>query len=130
MNRELIEKTFRLKNWAVVGAREDPATYGYKLWFVLKDRGFNVQPVHPRLKSIDGVEVFPSLKDLPDVPEVVDMVVNPSIGIKVMEEIKELGIKYVWMQPGTRSDEIRKFAQDNEIELIEDCVLVQIDRYV
>lgn len=56
------------------------------------------------------------------------MVVNPTIGIKVMEEIAALGIKYVWLQPGTRSDEIREFAASNGIEIIEDCVLHRIDR--
>ena len=47
-------------------------------------------------------------------------------GIKVMEEIRARGIKYVWMQPGTRSEEIRAFAKQHGIELVEDCVLVQL----
>lgn len=125
---DLIRKTFAMKKWAVVGASDDPARYGYKIWRVLRDREYTAFPVHPRHKEIDGEPVYKSLADLPEVPEVVDMVVNPATGIRVMEDIRDLGIRYVWMQPGTRSDEIRDFARENGIELIEDCVLVRIDR--
>ncbi len=128
--QDLMKKTFGMKRWAVVGAHEDPARYGYKLFRVLKDRGYNVAPVHPRLKEIDGDTVYTKLAEIPEPPEVVDMVVNPDRGIRVMEEIRDLGIKYVWMQPGTRSDEIRQFADENGITLIEDCVLTRIDRFI
>lgn len=37
---DLIQKTFEMKKWAVVGARDDPGTYGYKLWYILNDRGY------------------------------------------------------------------------------------------
>lgn len=122
----VIQDTFAKKRWAVVGAHDDPARFGYKLFYVLKEAGYEVYPIHPRLKVIDGVQVYKSLKDLPVVPDVVDMVVNPETGIKVFADIAELGIKYVWMQPGTRSDAIREFAKTHGITLIEDCVLVRI----
>ncbi|MCC5875957.1 MAG: CoA-binding protein [Candidatus Sumerlaeia bacterium] len=125
---DLIRKTLAMKTWAVVGASDDPARYGYKIWHVLRDRGYTAHPIHPRHKEIDGEVVHKSLRDLPEVPHVVDMVVNPTTGIRVMEEIRDLGIRYVWMQPGTRSDEIRDFAKKHDIVLIEDCVLVRIDR--
>lgn len=123
--KELISLTLGMKTWAVVGAHEDPARYGYKILRVLLDRGFTTYAIHPRLTQIDGVRVYKKLSDLPEVPEVVDMVVNPDTGIKVMEEIRDLGIKYVWMQPGTRSDAIRDFAKEHDIHLIEDCVLIR-----
>ncbi|HNM45396.1 MAG TPA: CoA-binding protein, partial [Candidatus Sumerlaeota bacterium] len=85
-----------------------------------------VYPIHPRLKEIDGHQVYKSIADLPETPDVVDMVVNPETGLKVMEQIKARGIRYVWMQPGTRSEAIREFAAASGIELIEDCVLVQL----
>lgn len=121
-----IEKTLAMKKWAVVGARQDQSTYGYKIWWLLKDRGYTVSPVNPKGGDIDGETVYTSIADLPETPEVVDMVVNPQAGLKVMEEIAARGIKYVWMQPGTRSDAIRAFAAEKGIELIEDCVLIRL----
>lgn len=125
---DLIRETLKMKRWAVVGATNDPARYGYKIFRVLADRGYDVLPVHPSLAEIDGTRVHRSVADLPEKPEVVDMVVNPKIGLNVMPQIADAGIKYVWMQPGTRSEAIRDFARNNGIQLIEDCVLVQVDR--
>ncbi len=115
------------KKWAVIGARQDPATVGYKAFKLLEMRDYQVFPVNPNYDEIEGVKCYPSIADLPEVPEVVDMVVNPQIGIKVMKDIAKAGIKCVWLQPGTRSDEIREFAAENDIELIEDCILIRLE---
>ena len=56
------------------------------------------------------------------------MVVHPAIGREIIEGIAGKGVDTVWMQPGTRSDKIRQIAGEKGIDLIEDCVLVQIDR--
>lgn len=128
MTEALIRSTLALKKWAVVGATDDPAKFGYRIWRVLKDRGYQTAAVNPSLAEIEGEPVYKSILDIPEKPEVVDMVVNPRTGLRVMHEIAQAGIKYVWMQPGTRSQEIRDFAEANGIELIEDCVLIQVDR--
>ncbi|HMX62125.1 MAG TPA: CoA-binding protein [Candidatus Sumerlaeota bacterium] len=126
MSSELIRKTAAMKTWAVVGAHDDPSRFGHRIFRHLLDLGYSVYPIHPRLKEIDGHQVYKSIADLPETPDVVDMVVNPETGLKVMEQIKARGIRYVWMQPGTRSEAIREFAAASGIELIEDCVLVQL----
>ena len=127
---ETLKQVFQKKKWAVVGATNDPARYGYKIFHVLRDRGFDVYPVHPDLEEIDGVDVYRTLEELPEKPDIAVMVVNPQHGIKVMEDVRENNISPIWMQPGTRSDEIREYAREHGIELVEDCVLTRIDRYV
>ena len=124
--RELIDETLKMKTWAVVGATDDPAKFGYRIYHVLKDFGYKVYPVNTSVEEIDGDKVYKSLTELPEKPDVVDMVVNPRTGRKVFDDIYGLGIQYVWMQPGTRSDEIRAFAEEKGINLIEDCILVRI----
>ena len=71
---------------------------------------------------MDGIKVYDKLADIEESVDVVDMVVNPQIGKHVMKEIKKLGIKNVWLQPGTRSDEIREFAAENDINVVESCI--------
>ena len=124
--RELIRVSLAKRRWAVVGATDEKSKFGYIITRTLADAKYEVYPVSPRVSQIDELKAYPSLKDLPIVPEVVDMVVNPRVGIKIMEEIAELGIPIVWLQPGTRSDEIREFARTHGIQLVEDCVLVQL----
>ncbi|ADQ13803.1 CoA-binding protein [Halanaerobium hydrogeniformans] len=121
------EKTLEMKNWAVVGATDKKNKFGYKIYKKLKNHNYNVYPVNPNLETIDGDQCYPDLASVPVEIDVVDMVVNPRIGIKVMENIKTEGINYVWLQPGTRSSQIRDFAKNNKITIVESCVLINLD---
>ena len=116
------QDTLEMKNWAVVGATNKEEKFGYKIVKTLKENNYNVYPVNPSLDEIDGIKVYDKLADIEDKIDVVDMVVNPQVGKHVMKEIKKLGIKNVWLQPGTRSDEIREFAQENDINIVESCI--------
>jgi len=123
---DLIKKTMEFKNWAVVGATTKNNKYGYKIVKKLKQNNYNVFPVNPNIKEVDSIKCYDNLSSIEAQIDVVDMVVNPEHGIKIMQEIKELGIKYVWLQPGTRSKQIRDFAAENKIELIEDCIYARL----
>lgn len=122
----LIEKTMELKNWAVVGATTKKNRFGYKIVKKLKENNYNVYPVNPKFKEIESLKCCDDLSSIEAQIDVVDMVVNPKVGIKVMEEINKLGIKYVWLQPGTRSKEIKDFAAENDIKIIEDCIYARL----
>lgn len=114
--------TLEMKNWAVVGATNKKNKYGYKIVKILDENDYNVYPINPSLDEIDGIKVYENLSEIEDDIDVVDIVVNPQIGKHVMKEVNKLGINYVWLQPGTRSDEIRDFAEENGIKIVESCV--------
>lgn len=122
----LIKETMELKNWAVVGATNKKHRFGYKIVERLKENDYNVFPVNPKFNEIAGLKVYENLSSIKSKINVVDMVVNPKLGIKIMKEINNLDIKYVWLQPGTRSQEIRDFAAKNNIKLIEDCIYANL----
>ncbi|MEJ6951480.1 CoA-binding protein [Natronospora cellulosivora (SeqCode)] len=121
-----IKETMDMKRWAVVGATDKKDRFGYKIVKKLKDSGYQVFPVSPKLNEIEGLKCYASISDIDEKIDVVDMVVNPRIGIKVMEEIKEKNIQYVWLQPGTRSEEIKDFAEKGDISIIEDCIYARL----
>ena len=50
------------------------------------------------------------------------MVVPPHITSKNLEEAKELGIEYIWFQPGTWNEETIQKADALGLKHIEDCV--------
>ncbi|MCF8002366.1 MAG: CoA-binding protein [Halanaerobiales bacterium] len=114
--------TLKMKNWAVVGATNKKEKYGYKIVKILNENDYNVFPINPSLGDIDGIKVYKNLSEIKEDIDVVDMVVNPQIGKIVMKEINKLGIKNVWLQPGTRSDEIREYAKENDINIVESCI--------
>ena len=124
---ELIEKFLDSKNvFAVIGVSRDPEKYGYKVYKDLKKAGYTVYPINPKAESIDGDKCYNSLRELPERPDVVDIVVPPKITERIIKECKELGIKRVWMQPGSESEEAISFCKENNIEVIHSvCVMVE-----
>ncbi|MDL1971830.1 MAG: CoA-binding protein [Deltaproteobacteria bacterium] len=124
---ELIEKFLDSKNvFAVIGVSRDPEKYGYKVYKDLKKAGYTVYPINPKTESIDGDKCYNSLRELPERPDVVDIVVPPKITERIIKECKELGIKRVWMQPGSESEEAISFCKENNIEVVHSvCVMVE-----
>jgi len=43
-----------------------------------------------------------------------------------LKECIELGIENIWLQPGTRSEEIHNLAKKNDINVVNSCVLVEL----
>lgn len=114
------------KNWVVVGDIINPEEYAYRIYKSLKEAGFTVYGVNPR---IDHVNVYKSLKNIPLKIDVLDLCINPRTGIKVIKEAHEIGIKYVLIQPGAESNEILSYCEDKGIIAIEGCALVELSKY-
>lgn len=111
------------KVWAVIGANQDPEKYGNKIYRKLKTHGYDVYPVNPTCATVEGDPCYPDLTSLPKIPDVLNMVVSPKRGKPVLEEAARLGIKYVWLQPGTYDDELLKLAKSLGLETVQNCVL-------
>ncbi len=110
---------------AVVGASKDPAKYGNVIYRDLRRKGFVVFAVNPNRTHVAGDEAFPSLKELPDRPTIVNIVVPPAVGAKVLRECLDLGLMNVWLQPGAESRENLVFLQEHGFNYIaDDCIMV------
>ncbi|MEA3421903.1 MAG: CoA-binding protein [Acidobacteriota bacterium] len=127
MDEKLIQEFLRKGNiFAVVGAPRDSKKYGHHVFRDLKEAGYKVYPINLQAKEILGEKCYPSLQKLPQLPDVVDMVVPPKVTEKIVQECKKLGIKKVWLQPGSESKKIIRFCQENNIKVIHDvCVMVK-----
>jgi predicted CoA-binding protein len=110
---------------AVVGASKNKEKYGYKVYKNLLDRMFDVIPINPNEEEILDNKVYHTLKDFPGNIDLVIFVVPPAITLQVLEEVKELGIKEVWFQPGSESPEAIVFCQKNMIKYTEkSCIMI------
>jgi len=123
---DLIDEFTNQRVWAVVGVSQDPEKYGYQIFHDLRAAGYTVYPVNPKGGEIGGQKVYLSLRDLPEKPAVVDVVVPPQATEKVVGECAELGLKRVWMQPGAESEQAIHFCYDNDIEVVHGvCAMLQ-----
>jgi uncharacterized protein len=116
----------KYRKWAVVGVSEDRSKYGNKIYRDLRDAGYQVFAVNPKLQTVEGDPCFPSIKALPEVPEVVDLVVPPVASLNVVQDCLDAGAKRIWFQPGSESDEAIEKAQKAGMEVVHDaCIMIQ-----
>ena len=113
------------KNWVVVGDVSNSSKYAYKILNSLKNEGFNVVGVN---SSDLNIGVYKSLKEVPYKIEVLDLCINPYKGIKILQEVKALKIDKILIQPGAESVEILNFCEENGIQAIEGCALVELSK--
>jgi len=116
--QELIRDFIGHRVWAVVGASRNPAKYGYKIVRDLSSAGYRVYPVNRKGGEVAGIPVYRSLRELPEKPEVVDIVVPPEVTEEVVKECKELGLTRIWMQPGAESEEAIRYCQENGLQVV------------
>ncbi|HEX3029774.1 MAG TPA: CoA-binding protein [Clostridia bacterium] len=122
----LEEMMLEKKVWAVVGANDNPEKYGNMIYKKLKSRGYEVYPVNPGYESIEGEKCYSDLSTLPQKPDVIDMVVSPKRGSAIIEEAARLGIKNIWLQPGTYDENLMELIEKNGLSAVKACVLVAL----
>ena len=124
-----IEKTLAKKTWAVVGASENKEKFGCKIFKFLDKAGeFKVYPVNPGLSEVFGQKCYASVKDLPEKPDVVNVVVPPKAGEQVMRECAEAGLRCVWLQPGADAPSVAGLGEELGLDVIKACVLAECRR--
>jgi predicted CoA-binding protein len=123
--QRLISDFVGRRTWAVVGASQDRQKFGNRVFRSLRDSGYVVYPVNPTVDEVEGDRAYPSLADLPESPEVIDLVVPPAVSEKIVREARQLGLTKVWMQPGAESDEAIAYCEEQGIEVLYDaCAMV------
>jgi predicted CoA-binding protein len=123
--QELIREFVGRRVWAVVGASADRSKYGNRILRDLHLAGYIIYPLNPRETEIEGLRAYPTLADLPERPQVVDIVVPPRVTEEIVRQCAELGLSRVWMQPGAESEEAIAFCHDHDIKVVHHvCAMV------
>ena len=110
----------------IVGASDNTDRYAYKALKMLKEQGYTVLPVHPRLTDIDGVAVFSDLSQITQSVDTVTLYVNPTIGATLSEALLRLRPKRVIFNPGSECPVLVSALENTGIEAVEACTLVML----
>lgn len=97
---ETISQILEMKNWAVVGLANNPDRPAYGVARLLKEKGHQIFPVHPKAESVHGEMGFKTLAEIPTQIEVVDCFVNSNLVGEVVDQAIAIGAKAVWLQLG------------------------------
>ncbi|MBN2098937.1 MAG: CoA-binding protein [Dehalococcoidia bacterium] len=122
---ELIKEFMDQKRFAVVGATDNPEKYGNRVVKNLRDRGYEVYPVNPKLEEVEGLKCYASIAEIPVSVDVVDFVVPPNATEGILKQCKDLGLDRIWLQPGSESEPAIVFCQDNNLKVVHSvCVML------
>lgn len=111
-------------NVAVLGASDNPERYSYKALKLLQEKGHTVVPIHPRIKTIEGIDVVSSLKDISQPIDTLSMYVNADVSSQMTEDILAAKPRRIIFNPGSENNTLKEKAQTQKIECIEACTLV------
>ena len=115
---------------AVVGANDDPAKYGSRIYRDLKAKGYTVYPVNPNRDTVDGDPAYPTIADLPEQPAIVNFVVPPRRTLRILHTASQLGLTTVWVQPGAASPDVVEYLEREGFDFIVDaCIMVMSRAY-
>ena len=114
-----LKKIYRLRNIAVVGMSknvEKPSNFVPKY---LLEHGYNIYPVNPTAQEIMGKKSYPSVAEIPDKIDIVDIFRKAEdVPAVVTDAIKKPGIEVIWMQEGIYNDEAEADAKASGMEVV------------
>ncbi|OGR52217.1 MAG: hypothetical protein A2049_04085 [Elusimicrobia bacterium GWA2_62_23] len=109
---------------AVVGVSDDASKYGHKIFRDLLNAGYPVKGVNPKGGFVLGSQLYKSVSEIEKRPDLVITVVHPAVTEKIVEECNKLGVKTIWMQPGSESAQAVEKAAEYGIKTITACFMV------
>jgi len=113
-------------NVAVIGASDKPERFSYQALVLLKEKGHKVFAVHQRLKSIEGMTVYPSIKDITEPIDTVSMYVAADISSGIAADILGTKPKRIIFNPGAENPGLALKAQAQGVTTIDNCTLVML----
>jgi predicted CoA-binding protein len=85
---------------AIVGASSNPEKASYGIMQKLQKAGYRVIPVNPRETDILGERSYPSLVDVPERIDIVDVFRRAEDTPGIADEAVAIGAKALWLQTG------------------------------
>jgi predicted CoA-binding protein len=115
---------------AVVGASANPMRPSYGVWDYLRSAShYELYLVNPTVSEIDGTPVYPSLADLPVVPDMVDVFRRQSELPSVLHSAIAVGAKTLWLQQGLWDEQIARDGVAAGLQVVMDrCLKVDYAR--
>lgn len=127
-----LKKIFQLKNIAVVGMSKNEEKAGNFVPKYLIEHGYNVIPVNPTISQVLGRKSYPTVTDIPERVDVVDIFRKSEDVPPVIDDaLNRKDIQVIWMQEGIYNEEAEKKAKENGIDVVYNrCMMAEHIRLV
>ena len=119
--RKILDET---KTIAVVGLSSDPSRPSYGVSNYMQARGYRVIPVNPSESRILGEKVYPTLADVPDRIDLVNIFRRSDEAGTHVDEAISVGARAVWLQEGVVDQDAAMRALNAGLYVVMDrCIL-------
>jgi predicted CoA-binding protein len=116
---------------AIVGLSKNELRASYFVGYYLKRHGYRVIPVNPRETKILDETSYPSLSEVPEPVDIVNVFRAPEALPGIARESVAIGAPALWCQFGVINEEAARIATDGGLTVIMDrCLKVEHARYV
>jgi predicted CoA-binding protein len=121
----------RARTVAIVGLSPNELRASHFVGYYLRRHGYRVIPVNPREELILGERAYPSVADLPERVDVVDVFRAPDAVPAIADEAVAAGAGALWLQYGVISSEGADVAAAGGLDVVMDrCMKVEHARYL
>lgn len=103
---------------AVVGLSSNPTKDSFGVAEFLQSKGYRVVPVNPGATEVLGEMCYPSLSDVPEPTDVVDVFRRAEHAPEIAEQTVKIGAKVLWLQEGIVNDEARRIAEGSGLTVV------------
>ena len=114
------------KTVAVVGASADRRKYSSKAIRAYLQEGWDVYPVNPKGGTIEGLQAYASVRDIPVSIDRVTLYLPPTVGIKVLPDIAAAKPSEFFVNPGAEDDAFVEKAKNLGLDPILACSIIEI----
>lgn len=124
--KQLLQDT---RTIAVVGLSEKPDRPSHHVAAYLQSVGYRVIPVNPNVLTVLGERSFPTLLDIPEPVDMVDVFRRSEAMPGIVKEAISIGAKSLWMQEGVYHEDAYTMAEDAGLKVVMDrCILKEYER--
>jgi predicted CoA-binding protein len=123
-NDEIGKLLKRSKNIAVVGLSDSPLRPSYGVSAYMQTQGYKIIPVNPAIRGALGEKAVPTLADVPEKIDIVDVFRRSEYVADIVDEAIRLKVPALWLQEGVVDEAAAEKARKAGIQVVMDrCIL-------
>jgi len=120
----IYELLSRIRTIAVVGLSDSPLRPSHGVSAYMQSEGYRIIPVNPHSTEALGENSYPSLADVLEKIDLINVFRRPEYVDEIVEQAIQLKIPAIWLQEGVVNERAAKKAREaGMFVLMDQCVL-------
>jgi len=112
------------KNIAVVGLSCNPLRASHGVSAYMQSQGYRIIPVNPQIQECLGERAYPSLLEVPEKIDIVNIFRRPEFVEEVVDQAIQLKVPAIWMQEDVIHEKAAEKARQAGVLVVMDrCIL-------